>query len=245
MRKRLILLTALLAVGAVAKAEEEPFMALKLRTQTGFQSEAGMRNGFGFGVNYAHKMGPGYLNAELGYQYYSGKQYREPIKSNVFGLVDVDTDPAHETGPNFSSVDSRKNAADGITLRMGWSQPIVEGLSWQAGVVLGKLKNHHESIGTFGMTFDGKGDIASSGDYGSWVISVDKSYFTASPFAGVKWDFNEIGALELNVLFQSLKVTTVEPIYNAGAAGTSRVTPLIGEKSINKPKVEIAYVFKF
>ncbi len=218
MKKTLLVVSAFLLAGALSAADDASPLSLKLRFQGGFETTEGMRNGFGVGVNYAYKIGPGALNAELGYQYFSGKQYRQPIGTNPFGLTDA------------TAVDSRKNSTDGIALRLGWSQEIVKDFGFQVGVSIAKLKNHNESIGTFGST----------GQYGSWELATYKSWMTASPYAGVKWDLNEIGALELNVIFACNKVTTVDPVY-----GTTTTGYQIGEKSVNKPKIEIGYTFKF
>ncbi len=218
MKKKLLLIPAFMLVGTLGTAEEASPLALKLRLQTGVKAVDGMRNGFGVGVNYAYKVGPGALNAELGYQYFSGNQYRQPIGANPFGLTDE------------TAVDSRKNSSEGLALRLSWSQELIKDFGFQAGVSLAKLKNHNESIATFGV----------GGARGAWTLATDKSWFTASPFVGVKWDMNEIGALELNVLFSSYKVTTVDPVY-----GTTTTTPLIGEKNVNKPKIEFGYTFKF
>lgn len=227
MRKTHLVIAAVMAYGTMAMSAEETFMGLKFRTMTGFQSSAGMRNGFGVGVNYAHKVGPGSINVELGYTYYKGRGHRESIEKNPFSLTDAD------------SVNYQKDSSDGFALRAGWSQEFVTNWSWQAGVSIDRLKNHHEAIGTFGATDKG------TGQYGAWTLPIDKSWVTVSPFIGVKWDVSDMAAIEVNIVSQALKVTTVTPVYDSAAAGMSRVTPLIGSKSINKPKLELTYVLKF
>jgi hypothetical protein len=224
MKRAILVASALLAAGHLCAEDKGMGYGLKLRAQGGFQNVDGLENGFGFGVFTTLPVGPGAFGVELGYQTWNGKQYREPIAaSNPFGLTDA------------TAVDSRKNYADGIAGRLFFEAPISGAWGWQAGLSIAKLKSHHESITTFGTT----------GQYGSWAMSFDKSNMTVSPYAGVRYDLGEKGFFELNVLVSSLKVPTVEPLYDSAATGYARVTPVMGDKTITKPKIEFSYAFRF
>ncbi|GEM_PF-3764266 len=217
MRKSLLLTSALVATGMLSAADQDSALSFKLRAQAGLETVDGVRNGFGAGLNYAFKIGGGSINTELGYQYFSGKQFRQPIPTNTLGLTEE------------NSVDSRKDSLAGLSFRLSYSMPINKAWSWQAGAAISNLKNHHESIALFATT-----------PVSNWDTTTDKSNMTFSPFAGVRYDMNEIGAIEINVIVASYKTTTITPVL-----GTTTVTPAIGEKSVSKPKIEFGYVFKF
>ena len=224
MKKSILLTSALLVTGVLCAAEADSNVSLKLRGQTGFETTDGVRNGFGAGINYAIKLGStSSVNIEAGYQYFAGKQYRQSVVANSAGIV---TD-----GANTNSVDSRKNSLEGLSFRGSFVSKFADNFSWQIGVALGSLKSHHESIVSFS---DAKGNLL-----GNWDLALDKTNLSFSPYAGIRYDMDEIGALEFNVILSSYKEATVEP-----SIGTT-VTPIIGDKTVTKPKFEIGYVFKF
>lgn len=219
MPKCKVLISSLLFSSVLLSAGEDSPLTLKIRAQTGATAEAGMRNGFGAGISYAFPMGKGALNAELGYQYYSGKQYRQPIPANGLGLTEN------------NSVDSRKNSCDGLALRLSWSQPLKGEWSWQAGASLARFKHHHEAIGTFKNN---------STLLAAWTVSREVSGTTISPFAGARLDFGAVGGVEVNLLYQALKLSTVEPVY-----GAASVLAKEDNRTVWRPKLEAAYLFRF
>jgi len=228
---RAILATAVLLVaGHLSAADRGMAFGLKLRAQGGLETVDGMRNGFGFGFNTSLPLGPGDLGFELGYQFFSGKQYLEPINTaNPFPAGAI---------TEANSVDQRKNTADGLSFRVNYGMTFTETLGWHVGVAVGKLKGRHEAIANFG-------NGAGTATYGGWATVVEESPVSASPFAGVTYSFGEKGGFEFNVLLASYTIGTAEPAYNTSATGAARVTPLFGEKKINKVKFEICYGFKF
>jgi hypothetical protein len=223
MKKLKLATVALLVAGGLSAADRQASFGLKMRAQGGLQTEDGMRNGFGFGGSFAMPLGPGELAAELGYQYFSGSQYLEPIKPGPYPLSSA------------NSIDSRKNSADGLALRLSFGMPISQGWGWQIGGSVSKLKGRHESTANWGA----------AAAYGGWAMVSEKSAITLSPFAGLTFDLSERGRLELNALLASYKMPTVEPGYPAGATGFNRVVPVYGDKSINKLKIELTYGFRF
>ena len=233
MKKVVLALSALLVAGHLCAEDKGLNYGLKMRVQTGFQTVDGVRNGFGFGGYVALPVGPGEITAELGYQYYAGRQYRESIGANPFGLHGDDTDDTPAGTAN--AFDSRKNSIDGLSARVSYGQLFSENWGWHLGAAVAKLKSHHESLAGFGQ----------NSSYGGWDCAVEKSAISVSPFVGVTFKTEDKGFLELNVLLASYKQATVEPSYNAGATGFNRVTRVVGDKNVNKPKFEICYGFRF
>jgi hypothetical protein len=213
-------------LGGVLHAEDASGLSLKIRAQAGTETTEGVRNGFGVGLNYGFKMGPGSLNAELSYQYYAGKQFRQAIGTNPFGLTET------------NAVDSRKSSVNGLGIRASYSMKFAGDWGWQIGAAFMQMKSREEAIGTFGSN-------TTTNNYGSWAMAPEKSGMTASPFVGLTYNLGEIGAIEFNLIAASYKQVTVSPTYNAGATGNVRVTPTIGDSSVNKLKLEVAYAFKF
>lgn len=215
MKNALFLTSALLVTGVLTAADQDSAFQLKARFQAGFETVDQIRNGFGAGVNYQMHMGPGALNFELGFQNFTGRQFRKPV-------------PAGFTEDN--SVDSRKDSLLGLASRFSYSHKLNDTLSLQGGVGLWWLKNHHEAVASFN-----NGTVK-----GAWTTTMDKTSMTPAPFAGVTVNFDEIGALEFNVILASYKTITIDPMVS----GTTMV-PVYGTKTTTKPKLEVAYVFKF
>lgn len=213
-------------LGGVLHAEDASGLSLKIRAQAGTETTEGVRNGFGVGLNYGFNVGPGTLNAELSYQYFAGKQFRQPIAANPFGLTDT------------TAVDSRKSSVNGIGIRASYAMKFSGDWGWQIGAALIQMKSREEAIGTFGTN-------STTNNYGSWAMTPEKSGMTASPFVGLTYSLGEIGAIEFNLISASYKQVTVTPVYNNGASGNFRVTPAIGDTNVNKLKIELAYAFKF
>ncbi len=233
MKKAIVAVLALAVAGPLCAEDKGIGYGLKLRAQTGLETVDGMRNGFGFGVYTTIPLGPGAIGVELGYQTWNGKQYRQEIGDNPFGLTNPG--PLGTAVLTTDSVDARKSTADGLAVRVSYEQKFSGAWGLHGGVALSKLKGEQESITTFGST----------GAYGSWAMRVEKSSLTFSPYVGASYDLGEKGALEFNLLLSVLKMPTVDPGYNADATGTSRVTPVVSDKSITKPKLEISYAFRF
>ena len=226
MNKTSLWLSAML-LGGVLHAEDTTGFSFKIRAQGGTETNYGVRNGFGAGLNYGFKAGPGILNAEFSYQYYSGKQYRQPIDpSNPFHLTDA------------TAVDSHKSPVNGLGIRASYEMPISGSWKWHLGAAFMQMKSKDEAVGTFGTN-------TTTLNYGSWAFTPEKSALAVSPFAGVIYNLGDMGAIVINLIGTSYKQVTVTPIYNASAAGNQRVTPAVGDKSVNNIKLEVGYAFKF
>ncbi len=226
MNKTSLWLSAML-LGGVLHAEDTSPLSFKIRAQGGTETTQGVRNGFGAGLNYGFKVGPGTLNAEFSYQYYAGKQYRQPIGTNPFSLTDT------------TAVDSHKSTVTGLGIRASYQMKLSGDWNWHLGAAFMQMKSKDEAVGTFGTN-------TTTLNYGSWAINPDKSALAVSPFAGVTYNLGDMGAIEFNLIGASYKQITVTPIYNASATVLNqRVTPAIGDKSVNNIKLEVGYAFKF
>ncbi len=208
---------------------ESPDFSMKFRGYMGTEIKDGVRNGLGVGFNVGLPVfSTGKVDVELGYQYFTGKATRQAIPANTFGST---TD---------NSVNYQKLNVGGFALRGMYSQPfLLEGLRWQAGVSVQRLKS----------TMDAVGDMrnATNARVGGWTTSPEKSAVTVSPIAGVSYAFNEAGALELNLIMASYKQVTLTPAFAATAQNPLDTTanPVLGSKNVNALKVELGYVFRF
>ena len=129
---------------------------------------------FGAGLNFGFHLPYGTLNAELGFQYKSGKQYLNDASGIEVAAGQV---------VDFSiSKDSRKNTMDGITFRLSYAIPMpVDGLGLQAGVQVGGAKFRQEYFGDIGN--DPKWSVYE--DTYTGVLTKNELGSSLSPFVGV------------------------------------------------------------
>ena len=211
---------ALSSLPILAQGSTDSPFSFKFRAQAGTQDKVGVRNGLGFGVNYDFKVGPGALGVELGYQYWSGDQFKDVVPANAFGATDM------------NSVNSKKASVQGIMARAmyRWALPDTD-WAFQGGVAFGNLRSNIESVANY---TDGVNQ------HGSWAISTSHSDFSANPFLGATYSLSPSGSLEMNVLYANYKQTDVDSV-----AGATAFTPSVISKSEGSLKLEVAYVFHF
>lgn len=230
---------AVCALGTSALRAEDPAVefAFKLRAQISHPSkDDGMTNGiFGhslelgpaFGLAASYPLGPGRISAELGYAVQTGDEYLADL-SGMQRLQGTTIDPA-------TSLESRKNKLDGMTLRIGYEAPWTGAWSWRAGLQFGGNKFTHQVIGNINGT-NGDGAYADS-----YYFTGTKSSMTPSPYGGVTLNINDSSALELGVLLLSYKALDYQHV--AGTAPLELYT--LDSKSRLIPNLEVAYSFRF
>lgn len=222
---------------------ETPDFSMKFRGYMGTQLKDGVRNGLGIGFNVGLPVfSTGKVDVELGYQYFTGKPAIQPIPDNVFGSI---VDPS---GSNWASVNYQKSNVSGFALRGMYSQPfLLEGLRWQAGLSVQRLKSTMDAVGDMRTDRLNAQGRHVSVRVGGWTTSPEKSAVTVSPVAGLSYSFNEAGALELNLIMASYKQVTLTPVFATAdqAPLDTSATYTLGSKNVNTLKVELGYVFRF
>ncbi len=221
----------LLVVGLIGTGlqAEDLDIGLKLRAIAGTKVEAGVKDGLSVGIGVAIPMPflkGSKLNTELGYRYYAGDGGRQPVPANTLGATDA------------NSVNFQKLLVQGFYGRFTFGMPIMENLSVHAGVEIDVLKSRMDAIGDFRTS-------APSTQAGSWTFNPEQKGTTASPLAGIAYQFNTAGALELNLLMATYKQVTVTPTEDPAGVGTKRILPVIGSKNVSTLKIELGYSFRF
>lgn len=229
-----LVLAGFTCLGAQA---ESPDFAMKFRGYMGTKAEAGVQNGLGIGLDAGFPVfATGKVDVELGYQYFTGKARSEAIPANAYGSVLDPSDSSYGTSANYQKLN-----VGGFAVRGMYSQPfLMEGLRWQAGLSVQRLKSRMDAVGDIR---EGTGGSR----IGGWALSPEKTAITVSPIAGVSYAFNEAGALELNLIYASYKQVTLTPAFAAApqTPADTTVTPVLGSKNVNTLKVEFGYVFRF
>lgn len=221
-----LLIAGVICSGASA-ADLNLDFGLKFRASAGLKDEYGVKHGLGANAFVSMPMSwakGAAITAEFGYQYYTGDAVRVPVAGTI-GTVAID--PAE-------SVDFQKTNVEGFNLRAIYSQDFLkEGLSWQAGVIVNRLKSRMDAVGTF------VNDLGTA-YVGNWTERPEEVAVTPGALAGIKYQFNEAGAIELNVVYATYKQVTVTPVDVAGV-----VKPQFGSKNIGTMKIEFGYIFRF
>lgn len=227
---------------------ESPDFSMKFRGYMGTKAEAGVQNGLGIGFNVGLPVfTTSKVDVELGYQYYTGKPKTLGIPANAFGsVVDQSGDT---TAPTYlyASTNYQKLNVGGFHLRGMFSQPfLVEGLRWQAGLSVQRLKSTMDAVGDMRTEGVVSGRPASV-RVGGWATSPEKTAVTVSPIAGISYAFNEAGGLELNFILATYKQVTLTPTFAATPQTPldTSATFALGSKNVSTLKVELGYVFRF
>jgi len=234
-------LAAIVVLGSSCLLAQEKGLGFdfKLRVANGFSTNDRLNaSAFGLGLNTRYGFDWGTLNAELGYYYKPGRQFRAGYDAPAAGAPPAD--------PDFS-VDSRKNSLNQVNARLSYEMAIDKTWSWQAGLQIGNAKFRHEYIGDVGDT--------------GWATYEDtyngtptKSVLTVSPFLGVSYQINPDSAFELNVM--SLSYTAIDFHHAPGSAIVSGNPTIPGshlvyagdrltETKRNTLHIEIGYTFRF
>lgn len=222
MSKALPLVLAAIACAGAGAADLD--FSMKLRGIAGTATKDGVRNGLGFGFNLGIPLAKdSKVNLEVGYRYLTGDG-RNVLVPNAFGYV------VAQDGTG-NSANFQKTNVSGYTVRGTYAAPIADKFGWQAGVQLNFLKSRMDAVSDFRGGTSG---------VGSWANSPEKTGSTFSPLAGVTYNFNEAGGLELNLIMDSYKQVTSDPVFT----GTN-VTQALGSKNVNTLKLEFGYTFRF
>jgi hypothetical protein len=223
------LIVVALAFGLPAKAEEPEF-DVNLKVRGGVQMET-LKDHLGVGLlGFGFEFGwnadaVNRWTAEAGYIYKPGSQY----------LLDVRTQPVAQgmTVDPASSVDSRKNSVQGITLRLAYERAF-QGWSFKAGLMMSRIQFRQEYIGDVADA-DGTYDDTYNG-------VVENSAFHLSPFAGVRIPTLTGQSLEATVLLMGY--TAADYVHVAGAPGVTSLDHVTTSKR-TIPHLELAYSFQF
>jgi hypothetical protein len=231
-------LAALILASPSLNAEEAgTSCALKLRgLLSSTASDQGMSNnvlggnlsmGAGFGIEFGYGVGPGKIVGELGYSVQAGDAY-------MGNFTDMRTYGANVVIDTTTSVDSRKNKLEGMTLRLGWEAPWTQALAWRAGLQFGGNKFTHQALGnTYGTSASGK--FADS-----YTYTGSKSTSSPSPYIGLTYKFDESSAFEFGILLQQYTALDYQHVAN-----TKNQFDSVATKDRTVPNFEIAYVFRF
>ncbi|MBI1753745.1 MAG: hypothetical protein HY014_11035 [Acidobacteria bacterium] len=143
----------------------------------------------GLGVSGDYALGSSLaLRGELAYFYTPGRTYRADLQAPASG----------QTAPDpLRSADVRKNKLEGLVLRFSAIRALSSGWSIQGGLQAGNSRFTQEYVGN---------TINSSRSYQDTYNGVPtKSALSLSPFAGLQYDVDRDGALELNLVGLSYK----------------------------------------
>jgi len=216
--KRLAITCAALGSLPLWSADSPYSFDLKLRggiTGGSLQKEHADNKLFGFGVEGRYSIGgPKALFAELSYDVLTARWRDVTPSSGTFwaqpsgGGAPVTTLDGTPTGApltlsNSNSIDLRKEAAQGFSFKMGYTDalPWVEGMSWKAGLSLDAYKVQSEFTGTL-VPQDTEGNVYSDGSgtdyYEGWAISKAKTKLGLGAFLGVGVSLNENLRIEFN-----------------------------------------------
>jgi hypothetical protein len=177
------------------------------------------------------------LRGELAYFYEAGRTYRAGFLPPAAGQAPPDP---------TKSADSRKNKLEGLVFRMSAIQALQSGWSLQGGLQVGSSRFTQEYIGN---TIDAKRLYQ---DTYNGVPT--KSAFSVSPFAGVQYDIDRDGAVELNLI--GLSYTAIDFQHTPGSPLMSGNPTQPGshlvysgdhleEHSRMRLAVELSYRFRF
>ncbi|GLH73120.1 hypothetical protein GETHLI_16220 [Geothrix limicola] len=239
---RSTLLVALAAglVGLPARSAETPFqMGLALRTGYSLSTQDHLNPSlFGLGLSGDYALSSTQtLRGELAYFYEAGRTYRTDFLPAAPGQAQPDP---------TKSADVRKNKLEGLTLRLSGIQALSSGWSMQGGLQIGNSRFTQEYIGN---TIDANRLYQDT--YNGVPV---KSALKLSPFAGLQYDIDRDGAVELNLI--GLSYTAIEFQHTPGAPLVSGDLTRPGshlvyagdhleERSRMRLAVEFSYRFRF
>ena len=215
-----------------------------LRGGMGADRWDGVKNHLAFGFSYDQEISKGNsLILELGYIYQPGTGRNVALPLSTAAALVVG-------GVENPSTNFQKLTAQGITVR-GFYRSELSGLwSWQAGLSVGTMKSRMDATGDIRdgarvineppATSYPTGYMA-----GGWTANPEKTSMAINPFAGLAYSLGDMGYVEFNLVAFNYKQVTLTPTYVAGATGTNRVVPVIGEKSVSHLNLEIGVAFKF
>lgn len=238
---------------------------IKLRTGMDLSPNANpdnlARNFLGFGAGLSYPVGPGRVNAELGYFYKAGSQYRQAFEAPAPGMNAVVSGYVYSPqgamlGMPISS-DVRQNKLSGLTARVAYELPLMDHLALQTGLQVGGTAYRHTYVGTATsqyITPYGSLSPKTSKDYRDHYWGTETSSGTdISPFLGVTWQVNRESSLELNVV--ALRYRSLTFRHTPGSAVVSGSIDIAGSQvryegdevlktSRTRPQLELTYRFR-
>lgn len=162
--------------------------------------------------------GKGGIAAQVDYTYFPGSDYDNMPPATFDGRA----------LSAASSADRRKLSLEGFSLRAAYRAPIMEGLSWQAGLIINRFKATEEVSGTLrpaGTTSTG---------YESLAYTPQSSKVTPGLFAGVKYQVNNVFSLEANVIGMSYGTVKWQPYWYTGQNSATSGNPVGAPKTQNR-----------
>jgi hypothetical protein len=227
-------------VASPAQAADDPLQfGLALRSGYALNTEDHLMGyQLGLGLTLEHPLAQGLLlQGELAYFSRSGRQYLAGIQAPALGQPPAD--------PTLSA-DLRKNALQGLVVRLGAEWALDPEWSVMGGLQMGDSRFSQEIIGQVQDTAQTYLDT-----YNSTPV---KSVFAVSPYVGVQYSLDASNLVELDLL--GLSYTAIDFSHSPGAplvagstsqAGSSLVYQgdHLDSKSRFAPTVEIAYRFRF
>jgi len=225
-----------LALAPCLQAQDSP-MEVQFKLHTGLAlnqpKNDTTRKLLGIGLELGYDTSFGRFSGELGYLYKPGDQHQADVSTFPVAQGAAPADPA-------SSVDSRKNQLEGLTLRLAFARPITTGCSWQGGLQVGGSKYRQEYIA----------DVADA----NWATyedtyngAITHTTVSVSPFAGLAFKVNQVSTLEVNLLGLSYTsanyVHVVGTIKDENGGHTSQDTVALKRRMV--PHVELAYGIQF
>lgn len=209
----------------------------KLRASSSATTQDNLNaSAYGLGLNMRYAFGESALNAELGYFYKAGRQFRAPYDAPAAGM------PAANAA---ASVDSRKNSLNEVNVRLSYEKVLDKSWSAQFGLQIGQAKFRHEYIG----------DVADAGGAtyeDTYNGTPTKAALSLSPFVGFTYHINQDSAFEFNLVAQSYNAiyfrhTPGAAQINTPSAGASGI--YVGDRFDENKRTslhyEIGYVFRF
>jgi hypothetical protein len=206
------------------------------------------------GVNLSWGTAYGRLGLELGWAYWTGDGFIQPVGTAPATMAPV---TASHSG------DSRRNDLSGLMARLTLQRPTgIADLQWQVGLQLGGSKWNQQY---FGDVSGGYKDTVSPNTWAwrdTYSGNLPQSGIGISPLAGVAWRLSEKGSLECNLVIRNYR--SREYVHLPGTASTYApgtdyqgyaTSPISGHNAFPldptrthsrwQPQLEIAYVFHF
>ena len=136
-RYAILALAGLLSLGLSAGD-----LTATLKGGVGMSRKDGVKDHFAFGFAYGFDLSKdSQIVTELGYFYQPGRGANAPIPANSLGSV------INPNGGRGASTNFQKSTTQGITLRGLYRSTLSGPWSWQAGVMVGKLKSRMDATG--------------------------------------------------------------------------------------------------
>lgn len=193
-----------------------------------------------YGVDFGYTTGVGRFGVELGFHHKGGQQYlQDPAKMEITKL------PSGFQYDPESSVDSRKNGLNGLTMRFSFEKPINNEVSWRAGLMVARTKYTQEVIGLAGFVYGGQYFCPET-----FNTTKEARSTNISPYVGMIFHVNEYFSVETNILAYRYKALNYVHVgggvcYTDDATGPYMALDRTETNSRTKAHLEVGMVFRF